>query len=60
MIVHQETNIAGKPIFHPYECSYCRMNTAGNHEHNCPAREENKNVFVPDPIEDYNDPTEYY
>jgi len=59
MIVHQTTT-DGKMIFTPFECSYCRMNTAGNHEYHCPLNRENKKVFTPDPVEDYDDPTEFY
>jgi len=57
MIVHQETTTDGRTIFTPFECSYCQMNTAGDHDYNCPLHKEKK-IYVSDPVEDYNDFTE--
>jgi len=57
MIVHQETTPDGRVIFNPYDCPFCSMDTIGNHAFNCPNRPQEG--FVPDEVEDYNDPTEF-
>lgn len=56
MIVHQEKTVTGKYVFTPFECPFCKTDTLGNHENNCP----NKKKFIPDPVEDYSDQTEFY
>ena len=58
MLVHQSTATDGSTVFVPFQCTHCRMNTAGNHEEHCPLSNENIKKYVPDPVEDYSDPTE--
>ena len=57
MIGHQFTTADGRVIFSPWECEFCQLNSAGTHACNCPNKP--KEGFVPDEVEDYNDPTEF-
>ena len=55
------TTTAGQIIFLPWQCEFCQLSTVGEHAYNCPNRPQKKeNVFIPDPVEDYNDSTEFY
>ncbi len=59
MIVHQSTTSDGRVIFISTQCSFCQMDSAGNHNYLCPNRpDEDNKIFISDPVEDYNDPTE--
>ena len=36
MLGHQEMTTGGIFYFMPSECQYCRLDTGGNHQWNCP------------------------
>lgn len=40
MIGSVEKDTLGNAVFWPWSCPYCQLDTAGNHEYNCPNRHQ--------------------
>jgi hypothetical protein len=46
------TKTNGEVVFVPDQCSFCNMNTAGQHEYKCPLYTPNNIKFHPKYLED--------